>query len=234
MHLIFFDESKARREHKFYYLGALSIHEKNLLEIEARVNKLSQDVFGSSVLKKETEFHATDIFNANKAFAAMTDRSKRNDIIYELLNIVSSETIGRIDITINTSKLYNEKYASEYAFMFLCEKTNELMAREESLGLLIGDRDNDEVTHRCSTSLSQYRSTGTQYQLGRPITNLFESVHFTPSHLSRFLQLADAYTWYLQFSRRHNWGKAKYSHMFDALKERNIQLYPAKYKIWPQ
>ncbi len=51
-------------------------------------------------------------------------------------------------------------------------------------------------------SLSNYKAAGTDFAFGREIKNLVDSVHFTQSHLSRFLQLADVYVWLLRFRNR--------------------------------
>lgn len=67
------------------------------------------------------------------------------------------------------------------------------MKAKKTTGILIGDRESDSNSERFSTSLSQYGAKGTDYQYGGEITNLFESVHFTHSHLSRFSQLAEVY-----------------------------------------
>ena len=104
-----------------------------------------------------------------------------------------------------------------------------------SLGMLIGDRENDQVSDRFSTSLSQYKAEGTEFSLGTEISNLVDSVHFTHSHLSRFLQLADAYAWILQFQLK-NRGSSTQGHkaILDILNQENVDLSPSKYKEWPK
>lgn len=83
-------------------------------------------------------------------------------------------------------------------------------------------------------TLSQYRDKGTPYEFGDTITHLFESVHFTHSHLSRFLQLADIHAWYLQFRKRQALNpKPQHEPFMEMLKDQNISLPPSKYKIWP-
>lgn len=102
--------------------------------------------------------------------------------------------VDLIDIQINSAKLHDSQSSSDIAFMFLCERSNQLMRAREKMGMLIGDRDTDSSAAKCATSLSSYRVNGTDFQYGQKITNLVDSVHFTHSHLSRFLQLADVYT----------------------------------------
>lgn len=230
MHLIFFDEAKWQDDYAFYHLGAICIHENSLKEIENEVNKISEYVFGDSMLKRETEFHANDIYHRKNNFKNKSDVDYRIEIMLSLVKILEREDIHLIDIQINTEKIYNKTYAADYAFMFLCEKCDELMKAEKSLGLLIGDRENDIITNRYSYALSQYRINSTQYTFKRKIQNLFESVHFTPSHLSRFLQLADIYTWVLQYYKKY--GKSKKQEVFNS-RLNEINLFPRKYKNWP-
>ncbi|WP_202594009.1 DUF3800 domain-containing protein [Lysobacter dokdonensis] len=83
-------------------------------------------------------------------------------------------------------------------------------------------------------SLADYKARGTDFAVGRSITHLVDSVHFTQSHLSRFLQLADIYVWILQFQAR-NRGSENFRHaaVFELLRRDGINLFPRKYKEWP-
>jgi hypothetical protein len=234
MYLIFFDEVKDQPDYPFYHLGGIAISEENFEMIEQEINKIATDVFGQVLLSPSTEFHAADIFHKKKSFKHMTNVPQRLDIIARLIEVLMKPEILLIDIRINTNKLHNSKYADKYAFMFLCERANALMRAKKSLGMLIGDRENDKNSERYSTTLSEYRTKGTEYEFGSAITNLFESVHFTHSHLSRFLQLADIYVWFLQFQRRNAINpKSQHEPFFDLLKSRELNLSPSKYKVWP-
>ena len=117
--------------------------------------------------------------------------------------ILSLETVRLIKIQINCTNLYGSQDPAEIAFMFLCERANDLVLANNGLGMLIGDRENDQVADRFAKTLSGYRASGTEFAFGRDIHNLVDSVHFSHSHLSRLLQLADVYTWLLQFRNRN-------------------------------
>ena len=119
--------------------------------------------------------------------------------------------------------------------MFLCERANDLVRAQKNIGMLIGDRESDKHAARFATTLSNYKASGTNFAFGREIRNLVDSVHFTQSHLSRFLQLADVYTWLLQFMNR-NRGSENIRHkaVFDALRQEGVNLFPSKYKEWPK
>jgi hypothetical protein len=143
--------------------------------------------------------------------------------------------VGLIDIQINSSKLYESQSSEDIAFMFLCERSSQLMQSRKQIGMLIGDRDTDKAAARFATSLSSYRANGTNFEYGQSITNLVDSVHFTQSHLSRFLQLADIYTWLKQFCHR-NQGSTNERHrsLFKLFGKDGVDLSPAKYKEWPK
>lgn len=119
--------------------------------------------------------------------------------------------------------------------MFLCERANDFVKSKKSRGMLMGDREDDHHAARFASTLSNYRAKGTDFEYGRQIHNLVDSVHFTHSHLSRFLQLADVYVWLLLFQNR-NRGSKDFRHqaMLNLLKEDCIDLSPSKYKEWPK
>lgn len=233
MYLIFFDEVKVQPDYPHYHIGAICIEENHLKEIESEVNAISKLVFDEIELKKETEFRAHNIYHKKEQFKNKPDVQFRINTLIDLLKILSKPCVNLIHIQINTTKLYNPFYAADYAFMFFCEKAESLMQKEKSLGLLIGDRENDSVTNRYSVALSHYRSKGTEYEFRKQLHYLFESVHFTPSHLSRFLQLADVYSWICQFKNKYknDRNSLKFSDFFIQLDE--INLFPAKWKEWP-
>jgi len=151
------------------------------------------------------------------------------------MEILTLDEVLLIDIQINSDRLHANQKADEIAFMYLCERANDLVRGKKSLGMLIGDRENDRVSERYATSLSEYRAEGTDFAFGRDIHNLVDSVHFTHSHLSRFLQLADVYTWLRQFGNRNRESKNhRHQGIFKLYKNENINLFPAKYKEWPK
>ncbi len=235
MHLIFFDEVKPQPDYHHYHIGGISIAENDLSLIEKAISEIAIDVFNHDRLTASTEFHAADIYHRKKSFKEFTDFSVRIEILIRFFQILSKPEVNLINIQVNVDKLYANQSAPDIAFMFLCERANALMRSQNSIGMLIGDRENDSTSERFSIDLSQYRANGTFFTYGEEIKNLFESVHFTHSHLSRFLQLADMYAWILQFRNRHLQLKdPRHQALLDLMKEREISLFPSKYKQWPK
>lgn len=235
MQLIFFDEAKDDKDYPVYHLGGVCIDEADLADVEVRIAQLAEKSFGSAVLDRGTEFHAAEIFHRKAHFKTWDDFGARLGLLREFVGILSLQQVGLIDIQINSAKLHDSQSSSDIAFMFLCERSNQLMQARGKMGMLIGDRDTDSSAAKCATSLSSYRVNGTDFQYGQKITNLVDSVHFTHSHLSRFLQLADVYTWLKQFRHRNRDSKnERHLALFDILRDRDTDLGPSKYKEWPK
>jgi len=235
MKLIFFDESKHDPDYPHYHVGGVCIDETNLGEIEKRISAISEKAFGTAELNRDTELHAAEIYHRKKNFKEWADFDKRLSLIADFIDILSLEQVQRIDIRINCEFLQGTQTPEELGFMFMCERANDLVRSHKGLGMLIGDRENDHLAERFSTTLSGYRARGTDFAFGRDIHNLVDSVHFTHSHLSRFLQLADVYTWLLQFRNRNRDSQnPRHRAIFELCKRDGVNLFPSKYKEWPK
>lgn len=235
MQLIYFDEAKDDEDYPVYHIGGVCIDEADLTDVEACITQLSEKSFGSSILDRSTEFHAAEIFHRKAHFKAWGDFDARLALLKDFVGVLSMHQVSLIDIQINKARLHDSQSASDIAFMFFCERSNQLMQTRKEMGMLIGDRDTDSSAAKCATSLSSYRVNGTEFQYGQKITNLVDSVHFTHSHLSRFLQLADVYTWLKQFRHRNKDSKnERHRALFDILDAKDVDLGPSKYKEWPK
>lgn len=235
MHLMFFDESKNDNKYPSYHIGAIVVEDNRLLGVEAQANAIAQGVFGTSHLSEETEFHAAEIFHRKKNFKAWNNFDARIDVLRRLIDILNLDYIDLIDIKINCDLLSASQSPEDIAFMFLCERANDLMRSRRELGMLIGDRENDRSAAKHAGSLSVYKARGTNFAFGREIRHLVDSVHFTQSHLSRFLQLADVYVWLLQFQARNSGSEnRRHQAVFQLLRREGVSLFPRKYKEWPK
>lgn len=235
MILVFFDESKPQPDHPHYRIGGICVPEESLSEIENLLNNLSLEIFNDEKLSKKTEFHASHLYNRKGIFKEFNDFEKTLSIFRKFLEIISRPEIGRIDIKINVEKLHQNIEPSKIAFMYFCERVDRYLCLKKQVGMLIGDRENDRVSEDNSIALSQYRADGTKFEYGIQLKMIFESVHFTHSHLSRFLQLADFYTWFLHFKYK-NGGSDKYHEraILDLSNHEGINTFPSKYKEWPK
>ncbi|MBL0718355.1 DUF3800 domain-containing protein [Piscinibacter sp. Jin2] len=186
MKLIFFDEAKNDDDYAYYHIGGVGIDDEHLGIVEKQINKVVEEAFGHSRLVRGNELHAAEIYHRKKHFKGWADFSARIALMKKLMQILSMPQLSLIDIQVNAAKLRQNQAPDEVAFMFLCERANDLCKACGCLGILIGDRESDRVAERYAGSLSCYRAGGTDFALGREINNLVDSVHFTHSHLSRF------------------------------------------------
>lgn len=235
MLISYFDEVKQDpTKQPFYWLAAITIPATIVRDLELQVAVLSKECFGRAELSRETEFHATDIYNRTKLFKAWSSIDKRLAVLKRLLKIVDRPgEIFKTYVRIDPSRMVKQEGVESWAFMFLVEKLNDLLSAEKQIGLLIGDYESESVTNLAAVQLSTYRADATPYFFGREITQLVDTVHFTRSHLSRMLQLADAYAWVTQFARNGNHREYPGSDLMGFLREDTQLLSPSKYKEWP-
>ncbi|WP_337589140.1 DUF3800 domain-containing protein [Legionella birminghamensis] len=144
--------------------------------------------------------------------------------------IDSFNEILKIDIRIDADKYFASFGINEMAFIFLVEKANELMKENKTHGMLIGDYD-EPIIDQSVKDLSEFKISGTPYKY-KEIGNLIDTVHYTKSHHSRFIQLADIYVHSLQLEERRNPQPitASIQNYIKTLQNR----FPQKYKQWPQ
>lgn len=234
MLLIFFDEVKTQPHYLFYHIAGFAIDEAYLTDVEKEIAAIAQDVFGTTRLSKTTELHMQQIYGRSGVFGTMTNFEDRVRMIGRMMRILARPEVQLIDVRIDASHYKAAARPAEIAFMFFCERANDLAKSHQKMGMLIGDRESDKIAERSSMSLSAYRATSTEFPFGHQLTHLFESVHFTHSHLSRFLQLADAYAWIRQFVKNNlESNNPRHRAILDLLQLPENNMFPARYKHWP-
>jgi len=231
--LTYFDEVKHEPgKHSCFWLGALAVDAHQVRPIEAQVSALAKECFGTTALARHTEFHTSALINRRDHFNDW-DTSRRIDALTNLLRILDQhDLIAKIMICLHTDRMVATDFEAK-AFLFLTEKLQQFLVQQDAVGLLIGDRESDQAAAAAASDLSDYRATGTPFPFGRNITRLIDTVHFTHSHLSRMLQLADLYVWTLHFcATTYAAGSAQEAMQMFIRQETRI-LSPHKYKDWP-
>ncbi|WP_454056699.1 DUF3800 domain-containing protein [Cupriavidus sp. Marseille-Q8015] len=82
-------------------------------------------------------------------------------------------------------------------------------------------------------SWAGYKSHGTQWASGEVIDHMLDPVHFTHSHHSRMLQLADLFIYMKQFVAAGDYGKPTRKEIIERAASISNCLAPVKYKTWP-
>lgn len=234
MQIAYFDEIKYSRQKPYYWLGALIARPIQIRNLESMVNDLSEEYFGSRALTRDNEFHASHIFNGNGVFEKW-DWERKFSLLCKLAQIINSENdLGRIYVRINISQLTHGNASVEgTAFMYMVEKIESYLRDRKIPGLLIGDRESDHAASRFAGDLSRYKESGTSWSFGQDIKNLIDTVHFTHSHHSRMIQLADTYVYFMQFLASGTNNKPEKIKLTEFIRGLNNFSIPSKYKEWP-
>lgn len=230
MHLVYIDEVKYDPPTQpYHWLCALAFPEAALQDTDGALSTLAESFFGTPILAPETEFHGKEIVQGKGPYKGrpLADRVELYKALLDV--IVTTGDIGRIEIRVEPRLMLATSYQDK-AFMFLIEKIDDYMRQSQSLALLIADEDR-ELASTNVTSLSSYRSQGTQYAFGKPITRVVDTIHHTRSHHSRLLQLADIYVYTLAMAAGDH-GAYPRSEIVAHASKRNV-LFPTKYKNWP-
>jgi len=233
MLVAYFDEVKHHPPAQTcYWLGCLVVTPESLWQLEGQVAELAKDAFGSGTLSRDTEFHAADIFH-QKHNCREWNLAKRLDVLKRLISILGSrDDVGRIYVRLHPDRMVATD-VEDKAFMFLVERVEGLLRARKSPGLLIGDRESEQISAVFAETLSRYRAGGTPYEFGTELTHLIDTVHFTASHHSRMLQLADLYVWVQQLCYVGDLGKWPRRQVIEHARSMPHLLVPNRYKVWP-
>ena len=232
MFLMYFDEVKYHPPaQKKYRLGGIMTDARLVPELEESVNELSKKCFGSATLSKETEFHAKDIFHGKANFKGR-DIQERLETLEQLSRIIDRhDEISKIQVCLFPTRMISRRY-EDHAFMHLVERTQMQLAALDGIGMLIGDHERARVSP-ATYNLSRYRQAGTDYDFGISINRLIDTVHFSHSHHSRMLQLADVYMFAIQMCASDNETGYSRSRFIRFVREQTNLLAPHRYKDWP-
>jgi hypothetical protein len=231
--VVYFDEVKYQKERSpFYWLGAVVADAELIGRLERQANDLAEEVFGKRTLTKETEFHAGHILSGKKHFEEW-EMPKRVDTLKKLITIFgTAQGLGKIYVKMDREKMVSADVEG-MAFMYLVEKVDVYLRDQKSPGLLIGDRENETIAGKFAEKLSRYRTDGTEFEYGMQLERLLDTVHFTHSHHSRMLQLADLHTWLRQLQAAGDKGGRYRKEILDHVSTINNCLSAQRYKEWP-
>lgn len=235
MHLAYFDENKFTKEDPHFVIGGFLVPDEACTKVEKDLAQIQFNFFGSQVLRKETEFHGKDMLHGKGNFK----RRSLEDRIALFKDIASAVKKHKLTIRLIFVDVvaHRQKYdfpTPEYrlGLMLMLEKFAGYLDSIEDVGLVFGDYEKDEVT-QAVVSFSEYKMTGTPF-LGYSIDSILDTVYFTQSHHSRFLQLADVIVYLASRyetpdERRKKWHEQELSMLWESIKA-NVDIYV---KRWP-
>ena len=194
MHLCYFDENKHSKENPNFLIGGIVVQDKRAQGLEDTLSQIAFNFFGTRSLSLQNELHGKDLFHG-KGNAKGRKLEDRVSVFRDVANFISKNDIEIRIINIDVDS-HRKKYAyptPEYklGLMLILERFCEYLDKIDDIGVVFGDYESDEVT-RAVVDFSEYKSKGkTPMYFGRPLGRLLDTVYFTQSHHSRFLQAAD-------------------------------------------
>lgn len=194
MHLCYFDENKHFSGNPYFFLGGLLIPDVKAIEFEKTLSQIAFNFLGSRTMARHNELHGKDIFHG-KENAKGRKLEERVQVFKDVTNFLITNKIPIRVVQINVPE-HKAKYIYamppyKLGLMLMLEKFCGYLDKVDDLGLVFGDYEADEVTNAV-VDFSEYKNQGkTPMYFGRPLGRLLDTVYFTQSHHSRFLQAAD-------------------------------------------
>lgn len=170
------------------------IPDQKAIQFELALAEISFDFFGDQALTRANELHGKDLFHG-KGMARGRTLEARLRVFQDVSAFVAENSIPvrlvYIDVNRHIQKYRNPTAAYPLGLMLILERFAEYLEKIDDLGLVFGDYEADEMT-RAIEDFSSYKIKGkTPMYFGRPLGKLLDTVYFTHSHHSRFLQVAD-------------------------------------------
>lgn len=194
MYLVYFDENKYSIDFPYFYIGGILLHHEKLSELEKIITQIQYNFFGTSVLTRETEFHGIDIFQGKHKYKTrkLNERVQLfRDVSTFLIDNCIPIRIVCIDVNKHRKKYLYPQPEYNLGLMLMLEHVCDYLDKVDDIGIIFGDYEKDEITTSV-LDFSQFKHDGkTRMYLGRPLGRLKDTIYFTQSHHSRFLQVAD-------------------------------------------
>ena len=156
--------------------------------------QIQYNYFLTNVLNESTELHGIDIFQGKNAHKKKSLEMRVNlfkDIKTFLVNNKISIRVVKIDVYEHRKKYTYPEPEYNLGLMLALERFCDYLDKHNDIGLVFGDYEKDEV-RKSILDFSQFKHSGTTpMYYGRPLGRLMDTIYFTQSHHSRFLQVAD-------------------------------------------
>lgn len=194
MQFAYFDENKFSSENPFFWVGGIFVSDQNIRVLEETLIQIQYNFFGSSVLSKDNEIHGKEIFQGKANFKGIK-LDKRVDLFRDVGKFIVNNKIPirliRIDVNAHRNKYQYPQPEYGLGLMLFLERFCDFLDTSDELGMVYGDYEKDEVA-KSILDFSQFKISGkTPMHFGRPLGRLIDTIYFTKSHHSRFLQIAD-------------------------------------------
>lgn len=194
MHLAYFDENKYSKQNPFFVIGGYLLPEDKTLSLESTLTQIQSNFFGSTALRTDTEFHGKEMFHGKGHFKKRK-LNERVQLFQDIATFIISNQLTIRMICINV-EAHRAKYSfpqPEYplGLMLILERFCDYLEKVDDIGAVFGDYEKDEIAGAI-IDFAEFKVQGcTPMRNGRPLGRLVDTVYFTHSHHSRFLQVSD-------------------------------------------
>lgn len=238
MRLIYFDETKFSEDNPFFFIGGILLPEEHITDLENTLLQIQYNFFSTNKLDHSTEFHGQHIFNGkgNYRKRKIQDRLR---LFEDIGKFVTQNQIPIRFVCIDVKK-HQEQYSypePEYrlGLMLILEQFCHYLDSVRDIGIVFGDYEKDEIS-KSVLDFSQFKQSGkTPMFFGRPLGRLKDTIYFTHSHHSRFLQVADMIVYmanrYENSHQPKKWHDKKLQTIWKHIKENTdfaIKRWPTK------
>jgi hypothetical protein len=194
MHLCYFDENKHEPSNPNFFIGGVIIPDTKAIEFEKTLSQITFNFFGARTLNKSNEMHGKELFHG-KGNSKGRKLAERVQVFESVATFVTDNKIPVriicVDVKRHLTKYKYQMPVYRLGLMLILERFSEYLDAVDDLGLVFGDYEADQVTGAV-VDFSEFKADGkTPMYYGRPLGRLLDTVYFTQSHHSRFLQVAD-------------------------------------------
>jgi hypothetical protein len=236
MYLAYFDENKYTDDNPYFIAGGILLNDENISELENTLSQIQYNFFGTRILSKDTEMHGKDIFHGkgNCKRRSLKDRVQLfQDIASFLIDNKVPLRLVCIDVEAHRAKYKYPELEYHLGLMLILERFCDYLDHVNDIGIVFGDYEKDEIA-KSVLDFSQFKIRGkTPMYFGRPLGRLVDTIYFTHSHHSRFLQVADMIVFLAGryeniTSEPTKWHDKKIKEVWDSIKKGNyyIQHWP--------
>jgi hypothetical protein len=194
MYLIYFDENKYSKENPFFYIGGILLKDDKLTDLESTIMQIQFNYFSTNILTKDTELHGISIFQGKDNFKTrkLEERVRLfNDITTFVIDNKIPIRMVRIDIEAHRKKYKYPQPEYNLGLTLVLERFCDFLENVNDIGVVFGDYEGDEIS-KSILDFSQFKHIGkTPMYHGRALGRLKDTIYFSHSHHSRFLQITD-------------------------------------------
>ena len=194
MRLFYLDENKHSDAAPDFLIGGILIPGDAARTLDGQLRQIQKSALGTALLDKARELHGKDVFHGKGNFKGRP-LAERMDVLRNVDEFIVDNGVVvrrvRIDVPEHRRRYRFPEPAYRLGLMLALERACDVLDAERDDGLVFADYEQDEIT-RSVLDFSLHQARGkTPMSHGRSLERLVDTIYFTQSHHSRFLQVAD-------------------------------------------